>query len=388
MKITEVRYHIVNVPYLQPETWAFGRTDGATSAIVEVEADTGLVGYGELPGMPNIALAVEALKKTIPLAIGHDPSNIKQFLRATWIDGWHHFPYTGNVATAALEMAMWDLVGKSAGLPLYHFFGGLQSTSVPYYYYIPIMDRRPDTARREAAEGVARGFRTIYIKIGPDVDNDVAIAAAIRAEVGSDVAIRVDPNEAWTPLQARYALTRFAEIGIECVEEPVDMNNSEALADLRSHSPVPICANQSAWLLHQIPRLIANKSCDMIATDPHQLGSLQSFRDVAAMCDIARIPLIKHSFGDLGLTTAATLHILGGLTPPILAHQTHLNIVEHDLLKPQLEFKDGSLSVPSGPGIGVELDWDAIAHYKAIFERNGEFPGGYSTDQWIRRQPT
>lgn len=112
MKITEVRYHIVNVPYLQPETWAFGRTDGATSAIVEVEADTGLVGYGELPGMPNIAVAVEALQKTIPLAVGRDPSNIKQFLRATWIDGWHHFPYTGNVATAALEMAMWDLVGK------------------------------------------------------------------------------------------------------------------------------------------------------------------------------------------------------------------------------------------------------------------------------------
>jgi glucarate dehydratase len=87
------------------------------------------------------------------------------------------------------------------------------------------------------------------------------------------------------------------------------------------------------------------------------------------------VPLIKHSFGDLGITTAAQLHALGRLHEPALAHQTHLTILEHDLLKDRLEFHDGCLAVPDAPGIGVELDRDAIDHYAKLHAKVGEFPG-------------
>jgi glucarate dehydratase len=97
------------------------------------------------------------------------------------------------------------------------------------------------------------------------------------------------------------------------------------------------------------------------------------------MCETAHVPLVKHSFGDLGITTAAQLHALGRLHEPALAHQTHLTILEHDLLRTRLEFVDGGLAVPDGPGIGVELDHDAVNHYAELHQKLGEFPA-YSTD--------
>ena len=241
------------------------------------------------------------------------------------------------------------------------------------------MERDVETVRAQAAEGVALGFRTMYLKIGFDVANDLALARAIREEVGPDIAIRVDANEAWSPLQAIKALRAFEEVGLEFLEQPIDMNDLAGAIRLRQSTTTPIGANQSAWEIHHVPQLLASGAADVIVTDPHQLGGLSLFRDVAAMCETAHMPLVKHSFGDLGITTAATLHVLGGLPGPPLANQTHFNLMEHDMLATPFTFEDGCLHVPSGPGLGVELDRDALEHYAEIYETVGE-PEGYGGD--------
>jgi glucarate dehydratase len=127
--------------------------------------------------------------------------------------------------------------------------------------------------------------------------------------------------------------------------------------------------------MHQVPQILAERAADVVVTDPHQLGSMIAFRDAARMCEAAHVPVIKHSFGDLGITTAATLHVLGGLHEPTLAHQTHLTILEHDLLTERFEFTDGCLDVPDGPGIGVEIDRDALEHYAEMHDNVGELSG-------------
>lgn len=375
MKVTHVKVHVVNVPYLEPETWAFGRSWGLTSGIVEVETDTGLVGLGELPGVPTIKTAVTAVNEVARLLIGEDPLEITRFLRLAWLRGWHHFAYVGNNAVAALEMALWDLLGKSCGKPLSALLGGLVRDAVPYYYYVWVPDRKPETAAAQAAEGVRQGFRTMYLKIGFDLATDLTLARAVRDEVGPDIAIRVDANEAWTMYEAAKALRAFEDVALEFLEQPIDMNDVDGLVQLRSRTTTPIGANQTAWLLHKVPEIIAKQAADVIVTDPHQLGSIRAFRDVAGMCEVARIPLVKHSFGDLGVTTAATLHVLGGLHEPTLAHQTHLNLLEHDLLAERLEFVEGALPVPTAPGLGVELDRHALEHYAELYERIGELDG-------------
>jgi L-alanine-DL-glutamate epimerase-like enolase superfamily enzyme len=373
--VTDVKITIVSVPFTKPETWRFGRLWGLTNAIVEVETDAGVSGWGESPGSPLVSLVVEGLRATNPWIVGEDPREITSFLRRAARRGWHHYPYLGNTVTAAIEIALWDIVGKIHECPVHELLGGLVRTSVPFYWYLPVEDRRPETARAEAAEGVRRGFRTLYLKIGFEVAADAALARAIRDEVGADVALRVDANEAWSAFEAVEALRAFEAAGVEFVEQPIDMRDIEGLGALRARTRARIGANQTAWLPRDVLELVTRRAADVIVTDPHQLGGLATFQEIAALCELAGVPLIKHSFGDLGVTTAASLHVLGRLHEPCLAHQTHLPILEHDLLVEPLAFTHGALTVPQGPGIGVEVDREALGHYADLYERFGEFEG-------------
>jgi L-alanine-DL-glutamate epimerase-like enolase superfamily enzyme len=375
MKVTGVDVHVVSVPYRFPEVWRFGKAWGLTNAIVEVHSDEGITGIGEVPGSPLIALVRDALEASIPWIVGEDPLRVKAFLARAADRGWHHYPYLGNGAVAAIEMALWDICGKAHGLPVHQFFGGLQTENVPFYWFVGAEDRLPETVRRQAAEGVERGFKTVYIKVGFDLENDLRLARAMRDEVGDDIAVRVDANEGWSVFQAVDALRRFEDIGVEFVEQPIDMHNIAGLADLRSKTRVRIGANQSAWLPWQVPEVIATRAADVIVSDPHQLGGLVPFHNAATMCETAGIPICKHAFADLGITTIAASHVLGTLPSPQLGHQQFLTFLVHDLLQTKVEFVDGTIPVPTGPGLGIELDRDALEFYKGIYEQYGEFEG-------------
>jgi glucarate dehydratase len=375
MRVTSVDIRIVSVPFTHPETWRFGRLWGLTNAIVEVHTDAGITGIGEVPGSPLIGMVRDALEATSAWIVGEDPMRVRQFLRRASDRGWHHYPYIGNAAAAGIEMALWDICGKALGCPVYQFFGGLDTENVPFYWYIWVTDREPETARRQAAEGVARGFKTMYIKIGFDLKNDLAIARAIREEVGDGIALRVDANEAWTPFEAIDALQRFEDVGLEFLEQPIDMHDIAGLADLRTKSRTRIGANQSVWQPWQVPQVLARRAGDVIVTDQHQLGGLVPFRDAAAMCEVANVPIIKHAFGDLAITTIAATHVLATLASPQLGHQQYLTILEHDLLTTPVEFVDGAIPVPTGPGLGIELDQEAVRFYEDLYRRHGEFEG-------------
>jgi len=375
MRVTSVDIRIVSVPFTHPETWRFGRLWGLTNAIVEVHTDAGITGIGEVPGSPLIGMVRDALEATSAWIVGEDPMRVRQFLRRASDRGWHHYPYIGNAAAAGIEMALWDICGKALGCPVYQFFGGLDTENVPFYWYIWVTDRQPATARRQAAEGVSRGFKTMYIKIGFDLQNDLAIARAIREEVGDGIALRVDANEAWTPFEAIDALQRFEDVGLEFLEQPIDMHDIAGLADLRTKSRTRIGANQSVWQPWQVPQVLARRAGDVIVTDQHQLGGLVPFRDAAAMCEVANVPIIKHAFGDLAITTIAATHVLATLASPQLGHQQYLTILEHDLLTAPVEFVDGAIPVPTGPGLGIELDQEAVRFYEDVYRRHGEFEG-------------
>ncbi len=375
MKVTGVDVHTVSVPFTHPETWRFGRMWGLTNALVEVHTDAGISGIGEVPGSPLIKLVLDAIEATVPWIVGEDPMRITQFLARASDRGWHHYPYLGNGAAAGIEMALWDICGKAHGCPVHQFFGGLDTERVPFYWFIGVDDRTPATARRQAAEGAERGFKTVYIKIGFDLDNDIVLARAIKDEVGDAVAVRVDANEAWSVFEARDALWRFEDVGVEFVEQPIDMHDIAGLADLKSNCRVRIGANQSAWLPAQVPQVLAAHAADVVVTDPHQLGGLVPFHNAATMCQTAGIPICKHAFADLGITTIATSHVLGTLPSPQLGHQQFLTFLTHDLCAEKITFEDGAIRVPTGPGLGVELDRDALSFYGDIYKRYGEFEG-------------
>lgn len=381
MKITDTKVSIVSVPFTGPEAWKYGRAWGLTNVIVEVETDEGVTGLGEAPGNPAVTVIAEAIRVMSGLLVGEDPQRITKQLRRIRARGWHHYQYIGNTASAALEMALWDITGKARGCPVHTFLGGLERDAVPFYWYLPIADRDPARAADEALAGLERGFGTVYIKVGFDLPNDLAITRAVRDAIGERPALRVDPNEGWSFREAVHALSELEPLALEFCEQPIDMHDIDGLAELRLRTRTPIGANQTAWLDHNVLDILKRRAADVIVTDPHQLGGLSVFRDAAAACEIAGIPVVKHSFGDLGITTAATLHVLGTLPDPPLAHQSHLELLEHDLLTEPFTFEHGALTVPDKPGLGVELDRQALERYQRLYEEVGEFSGYAAHDE-------
>jgi L-alanine-DL-glutamate epimerase-like enolase superfamily enzyme len=152
------------------------------------------------------------------------------------------------------------------------------------------------------------------------------------------------------------------------------MYDLEGLARVRRAARIPVAANQAAWLEFDVLEIVRRRAADVIVTCPHQLPGLLAFKKVAGLCEVAGLPIIKHSFGDLGVTTFAAAHVLATLPNATLANQTHYNLLEDDVIAGgPPEFAAGALGLPEGAGIGVELDPEKVALYEELYQREGEF---------------
>jgi L-alanine-DL-glutamate epimerase-like enolase superfamily enzyme len=356
MKITRVDITPVSVPFRKPELWAWGERRGISSVILQVHTDEGLVGLGEAAGMPSTPVIVEALRHCVPLIDGWDPSRIEECTRRLYgPGGWHYFRRLGNYAIAAIEMACWDLVGQAAGAPVSRLLGGPVVDQVPFYY--PVVRADPAAMARDAAAAVDRGMRTVYLKIGLDETSDVAGVSAVREAVGARAKLRVDANEAWTASDAIRIIKALEPFDLEFVEQPVAAHDLDAMRRVRDAVAVPIAADQGAWLESDVLEVIRRRAADIILTGPHRVGGLLALKKVCGLCEIASLPVAKQSPGDLGIATAAGLHVVGTCANAVaLASQTHLPHVTHDIVRPPHVFTEGTLRVPTAPGLGVTLD--------------------------------
>jgi L-alanine-DL-glutamate epimerase-like enolase superfamily enzyme len=373
MRIAEMRTTTVSVPFATDELWAYGRRRGVTNILIELETDDGLVGLGEAVGWPTPRIAEAVLETFRDVVLGSDPFHTEA-LTATLLQrrGWHYFRHTLGCSLAGVEMACWDLVGKACGLPLHVLFGGAVRDRVPYYTTVTPGD--PEDMARQAREGVERGFGTVYLKIGFGNGGDLYAVRAVRDAIGRAARLRVDANEAWSAGEAVAEIRRLEELDIEFVEQPVNMYDLDALTYVRERVTVPIGGNQTTWDEFATLDALKRPSVDAVVSDPHQVGGLARFKKIAALAEIADAPIVKHSFGDLGVCTLATAHVLATCPNAGLGHQTHYHHLADDVIvggKP--EFEDGGLSLPDGPGIGVELDRERVDRYAELYAREGWF---------------
>jgi L-alanine-DL-glutamate epimerase-like enolase superfamily enzyme len=364
---------VVSVPFREAETWIWGRREGMTNALVEIETDEGVTGVGECPGHPSVALVRQVLEGVRDVLVGEDPLRVERLLGLLLARrGLHHFRHAANTALGGIETALWDIVGKVAGRPLSDLLGGRLRERVEYYRYVPLAPS--EQMAEEAANAVAAGFRTIYLKSGFDRRKDVDDVAAVRAAIGPEPKLRIDANEAWSPADAIGIMRELEPYGLEFVEQPVSMYDLDGLARVRGATRTPVAANQAAWLEFDVLEIVRKRAADVVLTCPHQLHGLAAFRKVAALCEFAGLPIVKHSFGDLGVTTYAAAHVLATCPNATLANQTHYNLLDDDVIAGgPPELVDGSLTLPEAPGIGVELDEDKVAQYAELYEREGEF---------------
>lgn len=369
MKITRIETIPVCVP-IRPEL-AIRAKGGSHSVspflLIEVHTDDGVTGLGEVSCTPRWSgedqvTAAHLINSILaPLMIGKDPRDIEQ-LTLNMRRALFGHPFT----KAALEMALWDILGKAVGLPVYRLLGGAVREFVPTKWSISGTD--PVSAAGIARWAVERGFRTMKVKVGIDPERDIERVRAVRHAIGPDVRLGVDANGAWTPRLAVAMIKRLREFDIFFAEQPVPPDDVTWLAEVRREAGVPIIADESVYSAQDALSIVRSGAADAFSIYVGKSSGIGPARKIAAITEGAMLGCTIGSNLEMGVGSAAMIH-LGMATPGITADEFPCDIIgpffyEDDLLIEPLPITGGTATPHERPGLGVELDKDKVARYR------------------------
>jgi L-alanine-DL-glutamate epimerase-like enolase superfamily enzyme len=372
MRIEHVELTFLNLPMVRPEGWAWGGRSSYTLGLVELHTDAGITGVGEVnvcmgPDCRVIQALTEQLADTF---VGDTALAPQRLLSRVTGAGWYPFHRTAALVLGGLEMACWDAVGKYLRQPVSTFFGGALKTSFPSMYYVQAqadLEAMIDQAR----DAAGRGFGTIYFKVGIEEERDVELTLRMREALGAGPKIRIDANEAWSPGTAIRILRRLEAAAIEYVEQPVSMFDIDGMAHVRRASGVAVGANQTSWGEHAILEVVRKNAADVIMSDCHQEGGLLPMKKVLGLCEMAGLPFVNHAFNATTMTLTAHMHVMATSPSTILAVQGHPDFLADDYVTEPLDYSGGTIEIDGAPGLGLEVDPDKLARYRAKFDEEG-----------------
>ncbi|TQM10068.1 mandelate racemase/muconate lactonizing enzyme family protein [Pseudonocardia kunmingensis] len=375
MKITEVDVQVVNLPLTNPFTSSFETKTGETRTIVRIRTDSGVTGWGETMWGRPVAELVRRLAADL---VGTSPFALEAFHRRQHMVPFFH-GYLGYAAIAALDVACWDVIGKATGQSLTDLLGGPVRTEVPITALVTRADapgasaadlpaRLAEHTARVVAEG---GFTAVKLKGTRDVFGDVRILRALRAAL-PEVALRVDPNAAWSVPDSVRAGIQLEELDLEYLEDPCV--GIEGMSQVRAKVRIPLCTNMCLVRFEDFAPAVRLGAVDVVHGDVYKWGGIAATKALAAHCETFGLGMNLHSGGELGIATAAHLAVVA--STPVLSRAIDSMYYLHadDVIEP-LELHGGSLRVPTGPGLGVVVDEDKVAHYAAVNAREGDLTG-------------
>jgi glucarate dehydratase len=346
-----------------------------TDVIVKVTADNGLVGWGESTRAADVFGILAAVRAMTPIVAGRSPWDREAIGRDIDVAGaWQFQEMTGNFAWAGIDMALWDLCGKEVGKPLYQLLGGAMRDEVNYFCYLPFGTTLENT-REHCLEGVRKGYRVFYIKLGVDTTMEERMLAEIRGAIGAECKLRIDANQSWDPVTARRLINRWDKMfQIDFVEAPTQIAPLSISQDLKHQIQTPLCANEGMWRVEEAHRIIESRAVDYLCFSPYWVGSISSFMRLCHLADFHGLQVVKHSHGEFGLAAAAFQHLMLAIPNAAEGHQHTASNMQDDILKYPVPIANGpNWGLIDGPGIGVEVDQDKVLKYHTLFLEEGEY---------------
>ena len=364
MRITAVRTTPLLLPYRQPYHWAYGVVEGAEPVLVEVETDAGISGFGESVGATDAAAVAAALARVTPGLIGQDAFDIARLVERLHRGGFggigpgNQRRYSNQIL-AGVELALWDAVGKALGQPVHRLLGGAVRDEIAYFGFV--QGDGPEEVAAHARDLAGQGFEVIYLKVGRGDALDLANTQAVRAAIGGR-RLRVDANEAWDTLTARRMIALLAPFDLEFVEQPAPAESPSALGRLRRASPVPIAADQLVMTPQDVFETCRHEAADLIVLGIHEAGGLLGWRKAAAVAEAAGLNVCLHGVYESGITTCASNQVAATIANLDDGNQIMAQLLAEDIVAaPLLIPRDARLPVLEGPGLGFELDSDAVS---------------------------
>ena len=374
MKITDIEITPLNIPFKQPYFWARGVKQGTNIVLVRVQTDEGITGVGESMAPHAVESVIATLEAARPECVGQSAFDIARLLETLYT---LNFARTGNCRArrfaaldfAGLEKALWDAVGKAVGRPVHQLLGGAVHDRIGYFGFL--QGETPEELAADARAMAADGHRVIYVKIGRGADIDLAIARAVREAIGDKLRLRFDANESWDLLTATRMIAALAPYHPEFIEQPTRSESLAALEQVKRSAGIGIAADQLVFTPEDVYDVCRHQAADLIVLGLHETGGLVRFRAAAAIAAAAGVNVCLHGVWETGITTCASNQ--AAATVPNLddgnQYMNHL-IAEDIISAPDLRLDAGQLPVSELPGLGFELDEDAIGRaaerYRAL----------------------
>jgi len=398
-RITSVTTYGVSDPLAAPMADAVHYIPARAALLVEVACDDGNVGTGESAIYGGSATATEALIHDVlaPRVLGADPTRPELlWQRMLWPS---HQLGTGGalpMAIAGLDIAVWDLLGQRAGLPLYRLLGGHSDRVRAYASGGFYFDGKDAAALAEEFKGyVARGYGHGKMKIGRTPETpmnplvhmvepgfatvslaeDLERVRAVREAVGDGFQLMVDANNAWNVATALTAGREYERLGVHWFEEPVATDDRAGSARLAAALDVPVAGYETESQLSGFRDLIAAGAVDIVQPDVIWAGGITACRRIAALAYAAGLPCVPHVYST-AVSIAANLHFLASVPNCyLLEFDQNPNALRTELLTEPIEPDPGAVvAVPDRPGLGIRLDRTTLGRYATAPPRTSELP--------------
>ena len=374
MIITAIRTHILEAALSQPFAYSRAWYDTRTAMLVEIETDTGLIGWGECYGPARITAAV--VESVAPWLVGQDPLRT-DFLWQMIYTRLRDHGQKGTVieGLSGIDIALWDIKGKHFGVPVHQLLGGAFRTEVQAYATGLYRRKSGDPLKylaEEAAGYVADGFKAVKLKVGFGVEEDAAVTRAVRAAIGPGIALMVDANHAFDTVAAIRLGRMIEPCDIGWFEEPVPPEDIAGYAAVKAALSIPIAGGECEFTRFGFRDILTSRAIDIIQPDTCAAGGLSECKKIADMAESFGVRYNPHVWGT-GIAIAASLQLLAVLpthTPnslapvePILEFDRTEHPIRQAILTQPIEHVNGIVRVPDGPGLGIEIDRKALAKF-------------------------
>jgi muconate cycloisomerase len=369
--IERIQVHVLDIPTIRPHQLSVATMKSQTLVLVELTCADGITGWGEATTIGGLkygeespeSIAINIQHHLGPMLLGMNPRNIRKCMTVLQKSA------RGNrFAKCALETALLDAQAKRLNVPLHELLGGAQTTVLPVAWTLASGDTETDIAEAKAMLAAKR-HNIFKLKIGVHAaDRDIAHVLSIKEAVGDEASVRVDVNQAWDEPTANYAIARLAAGGIDAIEQPLPIANVAGMARLTRRFAVPMMADEALMGPHDALRFCNQAAAYIFSIKIAQNGGLIQARLVADLADLHGVSLYGGTMLEGPVGTIASAHLFS--TFDDLQFGTELFgplLLTESILKTPLRYEDFCLHLPTGNGLGLELDMDKI---RALSRKN------------------
>ena len=368
MRIDSAEVILTRIPTRRPHRMTSGTSQFQESVYLRLQTEDGLYGWGEAPhmigdshaGETQASVALQLRERLLPAVLGRDPLAVEA-AQAAMNRALRENPR----AKSAVNIALFDLAGKALGVPSSTLLGGAVRTTVPLSWSLPMMST--DAMLAEADEMVARGFRIFKLKVGAreSVDEDIAVARAVREHLGDGIRLRADANQGYTAAAGVRVARELAALRFEFLEQPVGRFDLDGMAEVGRSSGLEIMADESANNAREVYEVARARAASMISVYINSGGGISEAVRMSHVAEAAGLRCYVGGALEGPVAARACLHFAAACPSVSLGcEQVGQYLLEADVGTEPIAFVDGDFVVPEGPGLGVDLDPARLAQHE------------------------